>query len=334
MDTSAWESGDSLTPENVSGRMYRCNLPPFFPPSLGIHDSINKVQAGIAIATALVGLPLNIYLFVIILKYKSLHQKTLFLSLQIIAIEILYHAVIPATILASGITGTWVFGQVTCNLTGMVHDAFPMFRFSMTLVLTLDRFIFVFAPRYYRNHGGKLALVLSGCVWILSLVRALVPLYGVLDCYTYIPVFKTCTTYTGCSKSCEYFIAANVIFIVFTGIFLPLALYTIIFIQMRSVDRQEKVSQKQPAVVRHQQQKKILVTVFFLMLSIAGSTAPATIFYIVSLFYRVANSTSFTFYMLVGRTLFNLIPVFDGIAFTRFEGVRKRLNVKKKCLCK
>ena len=223
-DTSAWDL-EFLVPENESEGMFRCNLPPFFPPSLGIHDSINKIQAIIAVATAFVGLPLNIYLFVIILKYKSLHQRSLFLSLQIIAIEILYHAVIPATILTSGIKGTWVFGQVTCNLTGMVHDAFPMFRFSMTFVLTLDRFIFVFGPQFYCNHGGKLAWILSVCVWTLSLVRAFVPLHGILDCYTYIPVVKTCTTYTGCSKPCEYFVAASVTFIVFTGVLLPLVLY-------------------------------------------------------------------------------------------------------------
>ena len=103
---------------------------------------------------------------------------------------------------------------------------------------------------------------------------------------------------------------------------------------MKQVDKQEKVSQEQPSGVRLQRRKKILVTVFFLMLSIAGGTTPVTILYVISAFHRVANSTSFILNMLVGRTLFNLIPVFDGIVFTRFEDIRKiSTDAKKKCLC-
>jgi uncharacterized membrane protein YciS (DUF1049 family) len=319
--------------ESPNSTVFRCGLPPFFPPALGIHDSINKIQATIAILTATVGLPLNIYLFIIILKYKSLHQRSLFLSLQIIAIEIVYHAVVPATILTSGITGTWIFGEVFCNITGMIHDAFAMFRFSMTLVLTVDRFIYIFQPFFYSKHGGKLAWLLSSCMWFLSLVRVIVPLYGVLDCYSYIPTFKTCTAFSGCSKPCEYFVAVSITFIISTGVIIPMILYAIIFIKVRQVTRQHENNLRQHennsenanrAFRRLQQRKKILITVFLLMVSIAGGTAPAFTLYIISLFYRVANATIFIVNMLIGRTFFNLIPVFDAIAFTRHGDVKHK----------
>lgn len=341
-------SGSGELPENSSGPMFRCNLPPFFPPSLGIHDSINKIQATIAILTAIIGLPLNIYLFVIILKFKSLHQRSLFLSLQIIAIEIVYHAVVPMTILTSGITGTWEFGEVFCNITGMIHDAFAMFRFSMTLVLTVDRFIYIFWPHFYSNHGGKIAWLLSGCMWVMSLVRIVVPLYGILDCYTYIPTFKTCTVFSGCSKPCEYFAAASIAFIVTTGVIIPLILYIIIFSKVRQVTKQhnkvnqndlEKKSKIQQAFERLQRQKKILITMFLLMVSIVGGTTPAFTLYIISLFYRVVNITIFIVNMLVGRTFFNLIPVFDAITFTRLENIRETSaivmkSISRKIKCK
>ena len=347
MDTfSTSGSGSGEPPENASGAMYHCNLPPFLPPSLGIHDSINILQATIATATAIVGLPLNIYLFVLILKYKSLHQRSLLLSMQIIAVEIVYHAVVPATILTSAITGTWVFGEVFCNMTGMIHDAFAVVRFSMMLVLTVDRFIYIFWPHIYSQHGGKLVWSLSGCMWLLSLVRIIVPLYGILDCYNYIPTFKSCTVFSGCSKPCEYFVAASITFIVSSGVVFPLILYVFIFIKVREVTKQHESSIStenaiQQAFIRLQRHKKILITVFLLMISIAGGTAPAFTLYIVSSFYRVANKTIFIANMLIGRTFFNLIPVFDAITFTRLEEVQntsalamKSISLKIKSRCK
>lgn len=332
LDTSG--SGE-LHENGTASVMFRCNLPPSFPPFLGIHDAINKIQATIAITTAIIGLPLNIYLFIIILKYKSLHQRSLFLSLQIIAIEIVYHAVVPATILTSGIKGTWIFGEVFCNMTGMIHDAFAMVRFSMMLVLTVDRFIYIFGPFFYSKHGGKVAWLLSSSMWILSLVRVITPLYGVLNCYTYIPTFKTCTAFAGCSKPCEYFVAVSITFIVSTGVIIPMILYIIIFIKVKQITRQHAVSQNnsenvrrniQQAFVRLQRRKKILITMFFLTISIAGGTTPAFTLYIISLFYRVPNATIFIVNMLVGRTFFNLIPVFDAIAFTRHGDIRATSN--------
>lgn len=312
------ESGSGELPENA---MFRCDLPPFFPLSLGIHNAVDILQATFAVVSAMVGLPLNTYLFVIILKRKVLHQMSLFLSLQIIAVGIVYQAVIPVLILTSGIKGTWVFGEVFCNMAGMIHDGFAAFRFSMTLVLTIDRSVYIFWPDFYSKCGGKLAWFLSSCAWLFSLVRVIIPLYGILDCYTYIPTFKTCTTYSGCSKPCETFVAASITIISFTGIILPLGLYVIILIKMKQVIRQHDISQRniQPAFVRLQRKKKILITVFLLLISVAGGTIPSAIFYIVSLFHRVINVTIFIVNMLVGRTFFNLIPVFDALVFTRMQ---------------
>ena len=324
-------SGLEDLPENDT--IFRCNQPSSFPPALGIHDSINQVQATIATATALVGLPMNIYLTIIILRYKTLHQRALFLSLQITIIEIVYHAVVPTTILTSGIMGTWVFGEFFCNVTGMIHDAFAMVRFSMTFVLTVDRFIYIFGPFFYSKYGGRVAWILSGLMWILSLLRICIPLYGLLDCYTYIPTFKTCTVFAGCSRSCEYFAAVSIGFIVISGVILPLILYVIIFVKVKQILKQHTtVSQNnsenvrrniQQAFVKLQQRKKILITMFWLLVSIVGGTTPAFSLYIISLFYRVIDRRIFIINMLVGRTFFNCIPIFDAIAFTRHGDVRK-----------
>ncbi len=326
--------GENFT-EN--GTVFRCGLGPGLPPSLGIPDAINKVQATIAVLTAVVGLPLNIYLLIIILNFKVLrNQRSLKLSLQIIVIEIVYHLVIPLTIFTSGISGRWLYGEAICNITGMIHDAFAMFRFSMTLVLTIDRFIYIFGPFVYARHGGVIAWSLSCLMWILSLVRVVVPLYGVLDCFAYIPTFKTCTAFSGCSRPCEIFVAVSISFIVFTGVVLSLILYIVIFIKVKHIAKTHMNNNSvmslvnsliikrnvQQAYIHMQRRRKVLVTAFLLLISIVGGTTPAFTLYIISLFYRQPNIIIFITNMLIGRTFFNLIPVFDAIAFTRHGDIR------------
>lgn len=317
---------------NGNTSLPRCGLPPNFPPSLGIHDAVNKVQAVIAVTTAIIGLPLNIYLLVIIIRFKLLHQQSLFLCLQIIAVEVLYHMVVPITIMTSGITGVWIFGEVFCNINGMIHDLFAIFRFSMTFVITIDRFICIFGPYFYARHGGKLAWFLSGSMWVISLVRIIVPLYGILDCYYYIPTFKTCTIYSGCSEECEYFAAVSISFIVLSGVVLPLSLYVMIFIKVKNITKGHTIGYNnstnlrtniQYAFVKKLQRNKTLVTAFLLLISIVGGTTPAFTMYIVAIFYREPNAVLFIVNMIIGRTFFNLIPVFDAIAFTRHTDIRK-----------
>ncbi len=324
-------SGSGIVPDD-----FHCGLPPFLPSFLNIPNAVNIVQGLIAAIAFLIGLPMNIYLLIIIIKYPSLHERSFFLSLQIIIAEIAYYVIVIPTILASSITGTWIFGEVVCNMTGMMHDAFALFRFSMMFVLTVDRFISIFGPFFYCRHGGKIAALLSMIMWLLTLVRIVTPLYGVLDCYNYIPTFKTCTVFSGCSDSCEIFAGVSIAFIVFTGVILPSSLYAIIFIKVRklfsasynlnissrmSEDKSESVTATE--ISRNQRKKKIITTMFFLLLSLIGGTTPAFVLYIISLFYRQPNFVIFVVNMLVGRTFFNLIPVFDVIAFSRNGDIRE-----------
>jgi len=203
---------------------YPCDLPPFISPQLEIPEVVNILQAAIAVAAALMSAPVNIYLFIIIIKYPELHQRSLFLSIQIIGIEILYHLTVPAIILVSTVYGQWVLGDVVCEIIGMINDGFAMFRFSMTFVLTVDRFLSVYKPFFYVKRGKLVSWSLSAAVWLLTLIRVVLPLVGIMDCYAYIPTFKTCTLYPGCSGMCRNFAAWSVAVIVTLGVVAPLVL--------------------------------------------------------------------------------------------------------------
>ena len=312
---------------------YHCNLPPYFPPALEIPEVVSIIQACIAVLSAVISLPLNFYLFIIIIKFPALHQRSLYLSLQIIVVEILYHLVIPATILISTIHGEWIFGRVVCNITGIIHDGFAMCRYTMTFVFTFDRFISVYKPFF--KHGGSIALTLSVMVWLITLIRVILPLSGIFNCYTYIPSFKTCTAFPGCSNSCEYFVGWSIGHNFLCGVVLPLCFYLALLFIVRRITRYHKLIQdsikkgikrehKDNKIIRVynniQQNRKKFVTISILLASIAGST-PTLPLYITSLFPTEPNSAVHIVNMLVGRTTFNLVPLFDSLAFTRHQDI-------------
>ena len=103
---------------------YRCGLPPVFPPALNIPQAIDYIQAAIAITAGLVGCLLNLLLLFMIIKYKSLHQRLMYLALQIALVDLLYTVTIPPVIFTSGITGEYQFGDFMCNILGFIHDFF------------------------------------------------------------------------------------------------------------------------------------------------------------------------------------------------------------------
>ena len=316
---------------------YPCNLPPFISPQLGIPEAVNILQAAIAVIAALLSAPINIYLFIIIIKYPELHQRSLFLSIQIIGVEILYHLTVPAVILVSTVHGQWVLGEVACEIIGVINDGFAIFRFSMTFVLTIDRFLSVYKPFFYVKRGKLVSWSLSAVMWLLTIFRVGLPLVGILDCYAYVPTFKTCTIYPGCSEACKSFAAWSIAVIVTLGVILPLLLYAAIFyiiqkitnyhvkIQMSVYRKKEEELQAKKEVKLYTNMinnKKRFVTVSILLISIMG-TAPAFTLYMASIFHTKPDRILLITNMLVGRTSFNIIPFFDAIAFSRHQDVKK-----------
>lgn len=322
-NNSSYEVNDTME--------YHCDLPPVFLRILGIPNTVHIIQGVIAILCGVIGVPMNVYLLVIIVKFKSLHQRSLILMLQIVIIEIFYHIVIPPTILSSAVTGEWLFGEMICNLSGILHDLFPAVRFYFPLVFTVDRFIYVFWPFFYAKHGKIIAWSLSCLMWVVAIARVIIPVYGALDCYTYVPVFKICTLFSGCSYACEVFAAIHFSLLCLFGTAFAFVLFITIVIKVKQVMKYQSVvslenvknvrRNTQMVFVRIQQNKKTLI-MLLLIISVAALT-PIFVFYGLALFYREPSAGIFITNMLVGRGFFNLIPVLDAIALTMHKDIRK-----------
>ena len=229
---------------------YRCDLPPVFPTDLNIPQAINYIQATIAITTGLIGCLLNVLLLFMIIKYKSLHQRLMYLALQIVLVDLLYTVTIPPVIFTSGITGEYQFGDFMCNILGFIHDFFAIFRFTMTLILALDRFISVFCPFFYMRNSFRLICVLLVMVYIVSFVRVILPLSGIMGCFLYVHTQKTCTAFSGCSDGCLILIVCSSLFIVSFGMISPLILYVILFCKTRSLKKKFELGSYIPSLTK------------------------------------------------------------------------------------
>ena len=230
----------SFSTNNSNTSMFRCSLPPYFPPSLNIHPAISYVQVVIALIMGFTGFFLGLFVLFVIIKYKRLHQRLMYLAAQIIAVDLLYTFTIPPVIFTSGVAGTWLLGTAPCNILGMIHDGYVMFRFLMTLILTLDRFVSVFWPFFYMRRSKHFICVLTTMVYFIAIVRIIIPMYGILDCYLYIHTLKTCTVFSGCSDSCFWLVVTHSIIVLSFGMLLPLLLYIILFCKSKSMSRNMK----------------------------------------------------------------------------------------------
>ena len=320
---------------NSSNYNYPCGLPPDFPPSFGIPPAVNYVQAAIALVTGIVGLSLNIFVLFIIIKYRSLQQRLMYIAIQISIMEITYLLLIPPAIFVSGIAREWLLGDAMCNILGIVNDGFAYFRFMMTFILTLDRFISVFSPFFYERHAKRILFSLLGLVYFTTFVRVFLPIEGVMGCYAYVGSNKICTAYSGCSLNCYYFVVVSITLIVAIGAFMPFGMYMILFCKayrlrkatMKTVPQELPLeSQEGEARVKPNVRKEsfhVTITMFILLMSVIGGTSPVFILYAVQFVADQKHPAFFILIMLVGRTSFNSIPVVDAIAIMRNKQFRE-----------
>ena len=217
---------------NISNDSSDCLVPP-----LTTALAVNYIQACIALLLGTTGFLTNLFILVLIASYKKLRQRLMYLGLHIVVIDLVYTTTVPPAIFASGASGEWLFGEVMCNIFGIINDFFALFRFTMTLVLAVDRFISVFWPFFYEQHSLYLIVALVVGAYIVSIVRAFLALSGIFSCFQYLPTIKTCTAFSRCSDECFWLVAISVLIVIVFGVVIPLILYIMLFCKTRAIKR-------------------------------------------------------------------------------------------------
>jgi hypothetical protein len=116
-----------------------------------------------------------------------------------------------------------------CQVLGSIHDMVITSRYLTIFVLTIDRVIAVFYPFFHLQYGGRISIFNSTIAWILTVIRSVTSLEGVLSCTKYLPVFKMCSGAPFCSMICQIHTVTSALILIIFGVVIPFILYAILF---------------------------------------------------------------------------------------------------------
>ena len=204
-----------------------CVLPTRLPST--IHPAVDYIQAIIVIITMVLGISMNACVLFLVGRYKVLQKMTFFLALQLIVAHLIFSSTVLPFMFLTSVLREWHFGDFLCQLLGSIHDLVITSRYLLTFVLTMDRMVSVFSPFFHSRHGGKVAIGNSALAWVISVVRSVTSLRGVLNCTNYVPTFKMCAGAPFCSDVCQaHTLLFSTILAVF-GVVVPFLLYVVLF---------------------------------------------------------------------------------------------------------
>lgn len=330
---SLFEMNATVTTDCGIPSQLNCTLPTRLPDS--IHPAVDYVQATIVLITMLIGISMNGFVVFLICRHKILHKMAFFLALQLIVAHLIFSCTVLPFMFVTAVLREWRLGVFMCQLLGSIHDVAITSRYLLTFVLTIDRLVSVFFPFFYLQQGVKVSVCNSVFAWIVSIIRSVTSLKGVLSCTNYVPPFKMCSGAAYCSNICQvhtlFFSAILAIF----GVVIPFLFYAALFCKAKIIKYHLKRTippqQTSARSTKEDEQHNHRATITFLILTlvIIGCALPPYILYTAQ-FIQGANASPVVVILqiLVGRTLIYSLAAADPIVIMRNRDVRELLQSK------
>ena len=286
--------------------------------------AVGYVQAVITILIIVFSLGVNSMIIYLIARFKELRQRSFFLALQLIVINLVYTVLLLPTVVVGSIVHSWVFGPVMCTIIGGYNDFFFSCHFIMLIVMALDRFFAVFMPFFYDRHGNKIAIGLSITAWVFVSIRPITEL--ALGCFRFVLTHKTCCG-TGCSTpgGCAVFIPVFSWLAVLSGIIVPTTVYVVLYLKGRQLQHNIDVGLSLEEKARAAFNGRICKTFAMIVLAYVGVGLVVLIFYGWFTIAPEATLESLEFYVLqclIGRTFSSSITIVNPIIILRNRDVR------------
>ena len=196
---------------------------------------VRSLQIIYYITSFILGIVLNGILILTITSDKKLQNVTYCFALQIVIADLAHALVVYPTSAVNAIVGYFAFTGL-CSTLGLFITLMRIARSSLMAMLVIDRFCTVFLPFWYNRNRGKLVVATSLVSWVISIIVSLIPVSGLLDCYTFQQPTWACQLGEGCS----YQVACTVYrtFVTTTivvGLFLVLLLYVALLIKAKKI---------------------------------------------------------------------------------------------------
>ena len=226
MSGDFWSSGDSGSATNNGTSLSCFEESLSFSLSPAYIDTIVKYYQMVNfLIVFFLGVFLNIFVLILLLKFKKLRTLSFALALQIVFID-LVNSLLFATDLISNIANQWLFGEYICVLVGLLHSLAYIIRIVLMLVFVIDRYLTIYRPFTYPKYRRKILCTLSTIAWLLVFVIAISMLPGLFDCYAYSPLVDGCNIAISCSRVCSILLIINRVVIILPSIVISTILYT------------------------------------------------------------------------------------------------------------
>ena len=293
------------------------------------------------------GFSLNLLVLSLILRFKKLQNITFILAFQVSASDLINATLVLPTSAANAIADRYVFTGL-CTTIGIVVFHMRIARIYLMFVLAIDRFLTVFTPFWYQRSRMKVVIILSLGAWILSFIIALIPVKGLLDCYSFQRHTWACVPSTGCSNknACSVYNSTSIALSNGCNV-ISLLLYFIMFCKARQLSNKIRALQKSSAkceagmkdVVTEslRRERRANVTFFLLFLALTGVSIPPFLFFVVGrpiiTTLDVVPPPAYTIAGIIGRATYPLLTIVDPIVIMRnqdFKEVIGRFYRKQK----
>ena len=293
---------------------------------------LRSTQIFYYIVCFLVGVLLNLFLILLIIFQKKLHTMTFVLAVQILVSDLFSVLLFFPTAAANAIANYYVFTGL-CTIIGFAFFFMRNARIYLMSVLVADRFSSVFMPFWYQRNRVKVVVVLSLGSWVLSLIIALVPIRGLLDCYSFlretwacVPM-KMCANRNDCSIYGYFMVALSqacniLILLLYLGLFFKArTLRNKVTTFVSGLTEQDKAA----AVKRLERERRANVTFFLMFLALAGVSIPVGKI-ILDILGVPQQSSLYTLTGIIGWAIYHLLVIIDPIVMMRNGDFRQVLR--------
>ena len=292
------------------------------------------LQVMFLILSLFLSLLLNITFTIVVIIYKSLHQKEIIICLGLTIPNICYSVVTNIFRIAAVINGSWPLGKKFCQAVGTANLFFGLLRYTVLLAITVDRFGSLMYPFRYPRHSAKVvtAICIIGSLFVTT--TALGYNANIVGCYNFDQSSQTCTfRLRGCSEIwCRLYAVFQLFTLLFFGVALPLVLNMVIFYKAKK-QRQAIAADcgsagtlggtEMVATDLGSLHTRAIITMALLIFSIVILTLPHILLLILD--SRGATlSQPVSIIALLIADLYLLIPTADGLAVWRNTYVKER----------
>ena len=310
--------------------------------TMALDFETETIMRSIVIAFLLLIFPfaviLNCLLIFLFGRFKILRQTTFYLALQVVVVDLASVLFITPITTTNGIAQQWILGSVFCTISTFVIYFLQQSRQYLMFLFVTDRFCLVFFPFRYKKYRQKVVILI--CIGVYSIAVIMSSIVMILDCASFSRITWYCWVNSGCTnpQTCGIWNAISVSLSIILGSFVPLIMYTSLFIKAKIIRNQVVSISSEQTSPHSNNERRANTTFLILFLSLFGVVIIPFLLYLIGTAivqqFDIPLPPVHVILTTLSVVIFQILPIVDPIAIMRHPDVRKVLSFLKKKLLK